>query len=275
MRQRILVTGAAGKVGTMLRPRLARPDRVLRLLDVREPPPLDDAGAEETVVGSVDDLHAMTAACRDVAAVVHLGGLSGESSLDEVLRVNVAGTHRVLEATRRAGVGRVVYASSNHAVGFHARAEAGPDGLAGDAEPRPDTMYGWSKVAAEAACRLYCDRYGMDVVCLRIGSWSPRPREVRALATWLSPDDGARLVEASLSAPSPGFRTVWGVSRNTRRWWSLAAGEEIGFRPQDDAEAFAAELIARDGEPDWDKDPNLTRVGGLWCDTPLGGSESP
>lgn len=270
--QRILITGAAGSVGGQLRPLLARPERVLRLLDVQEVPPVESTGAEETVLGSVNDIDALAAACRDVDAIVHLGGRSREADIDDVLHLNVHGTYCVLEAARRTGVQRVVLASSNHAVGFHTRAEAGEHGLPADAPPRPDTWYGWSKTAIESAGRMFVDRYGMDVICLRIGSWSPWPRDVRALATWLSPNDGARLIEAALATRSPGFRLVWGVSRNTRGWWSLAAGEAIGFHPQDDAEDFAAELIAAHGEPDWSADPDLTRVGGPWCDIPLGQS---
>ena len=109
----------------------------------------------------------------------------------------------------------------------------------------------------------------MDVICLRIGLWFPEPPGLRGLTMWLSPDDGARLVEACLSAPSPGFRIVWGISRNTRRWWSLAEGEAIGYHPQDDAEVFADKLIAEHGEPDL-TDPVMRRIGGQWCDVPLG-----
>lgn len=269
--QRILITGGAGKVATLLRPRMARPGRVLRLLDVREPPALAGVGAEEVVVGSVTDPPALARACAGVDAVVHLGGQSMEAGIDEVLRVNVYGSACVLEAARQAGVGRVVLASSNHAVGFHDRRDGvPPGGLPADAPPRPDTFYGWSKVAAEAAGRLYADRYRMDVLCLRIGSWFPAPPGLRGLAMWLSPDDGARLVEACLATARPGFRIIWGVSRNTRRWCSLAEGEAIGYVPVDDAEQYADELIAAHGEPDFDADPELARIGGAWCDVPLG-----
>jgi hypothetical protein len=120
------------------------------------------------------------------------------------------------------------------------------------------------------AGRLYADRYSMDVICLRVGSWCPEPPDLRGLSHWLSPDDGARLVEASIAAPAPGFRVVWGISRNTRRWCSLAAGEAIGYHPQDDAEKWAPQLIARYGEPDLDSDPALNRLGGRWADQPLG-----
>jgi uronate dehydrogenase len=269
--QRILLTGAAGKVGTLLRPRLARRDRTLRLVDITAPGRLDGTGAEETVVASVDDPDAMDAAVAGVDAVVHLGGQSKEADAAEVLRVNAYGTYCLLEAARRHGVRRVVLASFSHAAGFHERDDvAYPDGLPADLPPRPDTLYGWSKAAVEGVGSLYADRFGMDVICLRIGLWFPSPPQLRGLANWLSPDDGARLVEACLSVPSPGFRIVWGISRNTRRWWSLAEGEAIGYFPKDDAEEYAEQRIAEFGAPDFRGDPALNRVGGWWADHPLG-----
>ena len=210
--QRVLITGAAGQMGTLLRPLLARPGRILRLLDIREPAAVHalpgGSPAEEMVNASVDDLPALTEASRDVDAVVHLGGQSREAGAQEVLRLNAYGTYCVLEAARRAGVGRVILASSNHAAGFHDKRDAPPGGLPADVPGRPDTLYGWSKVAAEAAGQLYADRFGMDVICLRIGTWFAQPPDVRGLALWLSPDDGARLIEACLSAQRPGFRIM-------------------------------------------------------------------
>lgn len=269
---RILITGGAGKVATLLRTGMRREGRVLRLLDIRPPAPLPDGdGAEEVVIGSLTDPEVLAAALRDVDAVVHLGGQSRESDVRDVLESNMFGTYQLFEAARAAGVNRLVLASSNHAAGFQDRTQVGPDGLLpSDLPGRPDTLYGWSKVAMESCGQLYADRFGMDVVCLRIGLWFPKPPGLRGLAMWLSPADGVRLVEACLSAPSPGFRIVWGISRNTRRWWSLAEGEALGYHPVDDAEVFADELIAQHGEPDFDKDPLLTRVGGQWCDVPLG-----
>ncbi|WP_212823773.1 NAD(P)-dependent oxidoreductase [Catellatospora sp. TT07R-123] len=272
--ERILITGGAGKVATLLRTGMRRPDRVLRLLDIRPPAPLPDDGGgarEEVVIGSLTDPHVLADALRGVDAVVHLGGQSRESDVRDVLESNMFGTYQLLEAARAAGVNRLVLASSNHAAGFQDRGQTGADGLLpADLPGRPDTLYGWSKVAMESCGQLYADRFGMDVVCLRIGLWFPKPPGLRGLALWLSPDDGVRLVEACLTVPSPGFRIVWGISRNTRRWWSLAEGEALGYHPVDDAEVFAQELIAQHGEPDFDKDPVLTRVGGQWCEIPLG-----
>jgi uronate dehydrogenase len=252
----ILVTGAAGLVGTMLRPRLARPGRTLRLLDTT---PITAGPGEEAVTASVTDLDAMTEACRNVAAVVHLGGVSTEAPWRQILEVNIDGTYAVFEAARRAGVGRVVYASSNHAVGFSPRADFPvPD----YAFPVPDSYYGVSKAAGESLASLYHSRYGMDAICIRILTCAERPPTIRALSTWLSPDDTGRLFEACLSAPSPGFRVVFGVSANTRGGWvSLDEARALGYEPRDDAEVYAAEVIAANGEPD-PADPVLAHLGG-------------
>nr|WP_296073179.1 NAD(P)-dependent oxidoreductase [uncultured Actinoplanes sp.] len=270
MGQRILVTGGAGKVAASLRSRLVREGRTLRLLDVVRPAAVDGSGDEEVVLASLTDPDAVFAACDGVDAIVHLGGQSKEADAGDVLNANAFGTYNLLEAARKRGIDRLMLASSSHAAGFHVRDDATyPDGLPADLPPRPDTLYGWSKAAVESLAGLYADRFGLDIVCVRIGLWFPTPPQNRGLATWLSPDDGARLVEACLSAPSPGFRIIWGVSRNTRRWWSLAEGEAIGYFPKDDAEVFAAERTAEFGEPDFQNDPELNRVGGWWCDWPL------
>ncbi len=241
----------------MLRPRLARPDRTLRLVDVA---PLVAGAGEEAIQASVTDMDAMTAACRGADAVIHLGGVSGEDSWQRIQEVNINGGYVTFEAARRAGVPRVIFASSNHAVGFTPRADFPvPD----YAFPAPDTYYGVSKAAIEALASMYCHRYGMDAICVRILSCFPRPRNVRMLSTWLSPDDAGRLFEACLTVPAPGFRVIFGVSANTRGGWvSLAEARALGYQPRDDAEAYAAEIIAARGEPDPRHDPLLRYLGG-------------
>ena len=254
----ILITGAAGRIGTMLRSRLAAPGRVLRLTDVTPlPEPLGPG--EEGETASVTDMAAMTAACAGVEAVIHLGGISTESSWDRVLDVNINGTYTVFEAARRAGVPRVVFASSNHAVGFTPQSDFPvPD----FAYPAPDTYYGASKAAGEAVAALYARRYGLDAVCVRILSCFERPTGPRMLGSWLSPDDAGRLFEACLTAPSPGFQVIYGVSANTRGGWvSLDNARALGYQPLDDAEVYAPELIAAEGEPESD-DPVFRYLGG-------------
>jgi uronate dehydrogenase len=262
----ILITGAAGRIGTMLRSRLARPGRVLRLLDIAplDPPP---GPGEEAIIGSVTDLAALTAACAGAEAVIHLGGIATEGPWDAILSVNINGTYALFEAARRAGVPRVVFASSNHAVGFAPR-ESFP--VPDYAYPAPDTYYGVSKAAGEALAALYARKHGLDAICVRILSCFPRPLNRRMLSTWLSPDDAARLFEACLAAPSPGFRVVYGVSANTRGGWvSLDEARALGYEPLDDSEIYASE-VPGEGE-DGPDDPLLRYLGGEFTFPGFGG----
>jgi NADP-dependent aldehyde dehydrogenase len=220
----------------------------------------------EAITGSITDPDAMAAACAGVSAVVHLGGHSREQTWPDILSTNIDGTHTVLAAAQAAGVRRVLLASSNHAVGYRPVDEDGKDGLRADSSPRPDTYYGVSKAAMEALGALYHHRFGMDVICLRIGTCAPEPPDERALSTWLSPDDAGRLVDACLTAPSPGYRIVWGISANTRRFCSLREARELGYRPEDDAERFADRVTG--GRADPSTGPVL--LGGPFTTTPLG-----
>jgi uronate dehydrogenase len=255
----ILITGAAGRLGGMLRSRLAAKGRSLRLLDIA---PLTAGPGEEVVRASVTDMAAVTEACQGAAAVIHLAGLATEAPWDRIAEVNIHGTYVAFAAARRAGVGRVVYASSNHAVGFTPRTEFPVQDYA---FPAPDTYYGVSKVAGEALAALYHHRYGLEAICIRILTCDERPNSIRSLSTWLSPDDAGRLFDACLTADRPGFRVVYGVSRNTRGGWvSLDAARALGYEPRDDAERYAADVIASYGEPD-PADPVLQHLGGEFC----------
>ena len=257
----VLITGGAGLVGGMLRERLARPGRTLRLLDLAE---IKAGPGEEAVTASITDMAAVQRACEGADAVIHLAGIPTEAPWARILDVNINGTYTVFEAARRAGVPRVIYASSNHAVGFHTPDEYP---LPEAATIAPDTYYGVAKAAGEALGALYHHRYGFDVVSVRILTCFPELPNPRALATWLSPDDAGRLFEACLTAPSPGYKVVFGVSANTRggeAWVSLAAARELGYVPQDDAEVHAEEILARFGETPAD-DPLFAHLGGQFC----------
>lgn len=254
----ILVTGAAGQIGRLLRAGLPQHGWALRCHDIAD---LGAAGpGEELVQADVTDLAAFVAAAEGTTAIVHLGGNPKESPWEAINRVNIEGTYNAFEAARLAGVPRVVFASSNHAVGFTPRARL----ASVDVRARPDGYYGVSKAAGEALGSLYADRYGLDVVCLRIGSQLPRPLRPRHLSTWLSDGDTVRLVHAALSAPSPGFAVVYGISANSRGWWDLAPGRTLGYHPADDAEDFAAEVIAEHGEPDL-AEVTEAFIGGEFC----------
>jgi uronate dehydrogenase len=240
----LLLTGAAGSIGSVLREGLREEVGELRLTD-REP--IDAVHRGETFVrADLADARAIEAAMRGVAAVVHLGAIPHEASFGELAGPNVHGVFNVLEAARREGARRVVLASSNHATGMYPVAQR----LAGHEPVRPDSLYGVTKVLAEALGRLYADKFGLEVVCLRIGTFAERPREPRSLATWLSHGDALRLVRASLTAPDVGFLVTYGASANTRGWWDLSpARERLGYAPQDDAERFAAEVAGDPVDP--------------------------
>ncbi len=190
-------------------------------------------------------------------AIVHLAGIPDETSLPDALQSHVISTAALLEAMVRHGVPRIVYASSNHAVGRTPRtAQVGVD-----VHGRPDTFYGVGKVAAEALLRLYADRHGIDAVSTRIGSFGPRPTSRRQLSTWLSEQDAIRMFHAALTAPSPSYAVLYGISNNTRAWWDLEAGRSLGYHPEDDAEQFAAEIEAAAAESDDDR-AEAEHVGG-------------
>lgn len=227
---RVLLTGAAGTIGSALRERL--PAFGWDVL------PFDRDPTDGGVIGNVTSPADLDAALAGVTAIVHLAGQPTEAPWPVIREANIEGTFQVFEAARRAGVRRIVYASSNHAVGFTPVGHEQP----ADLSPRPDTLYGVSKVFGEALGRYYVDRYGMQVACLRIGTFEPRPTHIRSLSTWLSPDDCARLVDACLRSPALEYAIVWGISANTRRMWSLDAGRELGYEPLDDAEKLAADV---------------------------------
>lgn len=251
----------------MVRPRLAAMGWELHCLD-REPG--DDPDVEAIDILDAEALDAATAGC---AAVVHLAGISGEAPLADVLRVNVYGTQAVLDAALRRGIRRVVLASSNHAVGFWERAPGGK--LSPDVRPRPDTFYGVGKVAAESLGQLYADRFGLEVVSLRIGSCREEPRSARELSTWLSPGDAARLLDASLRGRVNGHVIAYGISANSRGWWDLGSAHALGYVPEDDAEIYAdrftEELSPRPRRSGVEPPPAPERVGGPFTSLPLGG----
>lgn len=202
------------------------------LFDVREVTP---ESGERMAVGDVTNLDQVRAAIAGCDGCVHLAGIPVEASFQDILHSNIAGTWAVFEAARLEGCPRVVFASSNHATGFYPVGQpVGPD-----SPVRPDTFYGVSKVVGEALGRLYHDKFGLRVACLRIGTALERPLEERHLSTWLSPGDLARLVSACLTSPDLGFAIVYGVSANKRGWWDLAPGRRLGYNPLDDAEDFA------------------------------------
>jgi uronate dehydrogenase len=232
----ILLTGAAGRIGSSLRAPLRAAASELRLTDVS---PLRTEASNEIVhQADLTDFAAMCAAADGAEAIVHLGAVPVEAPFDELAAANLTGCYHVFEAARLGGVRRVVFASSNHATGFYPVDQR----LTGDEPTRPDSLYGVTKVYGEALGRLYHDKFGLEVACLRIGTFKEQPTEPRTLHTWLSVPDATRLVLACLTSPDLGFAILYGVSDNRRSWWSNESASRLGYVPEDDAEAFAAEI---------------------------------
>jgi uronate dehydrogenase len=235
---RLLITGAAGNIGTVLREGLRDVTTALRLMDSA---PIAGRPGEEVVSGDIRSLEDARRAAAGCDAVVHLAAIADEAPFEAILDVNIRGTYNVFEAARLEGCRRLVFASSNHVTGFHPVGEA----LTPEVPVRPDSYYGVSKAFGESLGRLYHDRHGLEVACLRIGTFADRPRTERHLSTWLSHRDAVQLVGRCLEAPSLGFLVMYGASANRRSWWQSPGWEVIGYRPQDDAESYAAEVAGQ------------------------------
>ncbi|MDJ0345486.1 NAD(P)-dependent oxidoreductase [Streptomyces sp. H10-C2] len=258
----ILLTGAAGGLGTLMRGLLPAYGYELRLLDVL---PVD--GAPDAITTDLADTGALREAVRGVDAIIHLAGISLEAPFEKILRSNIEGTYHLYEAARQEGVRRVVFASSNHAVGFTPRPTGDDPLIPVDTPRRPDTFYGLSKCFGEDLASLYWDLHGMETVSLRIGSCFPRPTSVRMLSVWMSPADCARLLHAALTAEDVRHTVAYGSSANTRIWWDLTSARALGYDPQDDSEPYAADLIAEQGELD-PANPDHAHLGGHFCTHP-------
>jgi uronate dehydrogenase len=202
----VLITGASGDVGTHLRRELAG-KYALRVSDKR---PLKAAEGEKFMRADVSKMPDALRITKGVDAIIHLGGYSVEGPWDPILKANIIGCYNVFEAARRNGVKRIVFPTSNHAVGFYRRDEK----IDHRVYPKPDSRYGVSKVFGEALGSLYADKYGMEMFMIR-------------------------------------FEIVYGVSANTRSWYENSNAERLGYRPQDNSEKYAQEVLAREkaGEP--------------------------
>jgi uronate dehydrogenase len=240
----VLITGATGDVGSHLRRDLAA-NYKLRLSDRR---PLEAKKKGEAFVKA--DISKMADALRitkGVDAIVHLGGYSVEGPWESILQANIIGCYNVFEAARRNGVKRIIFPTSNHAVGFYRRDRT----IDHKVYTKPDSRYGVSKVFGEALGSLYADKYGMEMFMIRIGNVNPVPIDKRRLAIWASPRDLAQLVSIGIDRPGIKFEIVYGVSGNTRSWYDNANAARLGYRPQDDSETYAEEVLKKEkaGDP--------------------------
>jgi uronate dehydrogenase len=233
----VLITGAAGGIGTRLRQLLkgAYPD--LRLTDLHTPNDL--AKDENFTAADLSDLAAVERITDGVEGIVHLGGHSIEGPWDTILNANIIGCYNLFEAARRNKVKRVIFASSNHAVGFYPRHHR----IGTNVTVRPDSRYGVSKAFGEAIGALYAYKHGMRVTCLRIGNFGDAPLDQRRLAIWLSPEDTAQLVRIGLEHPDIQFEVFYGASNNERSWWDNSNAYRFGYRPKGRAEDFRDQAL--------------------------------
>lgn len=237
---RLLLTGAAGGLGRVLRDSLKPLCNTLRLSDIA-----DMAAAtgpdEELQPCDLSDKHAVHQLVEGVDAIVHFGGVSVERSFEEILGANICGVFHIYEAARRHGVKRVVFASSNHVIGFYKQDQA----LDAHSPKRPDGYYGLSKSYGEDLANFYFDRYGIQTLSIRIGSSFPKPQNRRMMSTWLSHADLTQLIGRGLLADDIGHSIVYGMSDNKDIWWDNHLAERLGFTPADSSEVFREEIEAQ------------------------------
>ncbi|MGI6247487.1 MAG: NAD-dependent epimerase/dehydratase family protein [Pseudochelatococcus sp.] len=260
--KRLLITGAAGGLGSVMRRRLAPLAQVLRLSDIADMGPA--AANEEIVPCDLADGAAVARLVEGCDGIVHLGGISVERSYGLIRAGNIDGVFNLYEAARAHGRPRIVFASSNHTVGFYRQEER----LTADMPTRPDGLYGVSKVFGEALAHMYHDKFGQESALVRIGSCTEKPLNHRMLSTWISPRDFASLIERVFSVPRLGCPVIWGISANAAGWWDNSHIGYLGWRPQDNAEDWRSELDATVPRPAPD-DPVAEFQGGVFTRDPI------
>ncbi|WP_305821577.1 NAD-dependent epimerase/dehydratase family protein [Massilia brevitalea] len=231
--KRILLTGAAGGLGKVLRDRIKPWTEVVRLSDIAD---LGEAReGEELVQCDLADKDAVLKLLDGVDAVLHFGGISTEKAFEPIMQANILGVANLYEALHKAGTRRVIFASSNHAIGYHPVTTV----LDANSPTRPDSYYGLSKVFGEQMSRYYYDRFGIETVCIRIGSSFPEPANKRMMSTWFSYDDLTELLRCALFAPRVGHTIVYGMSDNDSVWWDNRLASHLGYKAKDSSSKFA------------------------------------
>src|SRR5262245_31682541 len=228
--RRVLMTGAAGGIGARLRKLLKPIYPELRLSDIKRP--ADLGNDEPFIAADLAKIDQVEKAVDGVEGIIHLGGHSVEGPWETILQSNIIGCYNLFEAARRKGVARVVFASSNHAVGFYPRHTH----IGVDVSVRPDSRYGVSKAFGEALGALYAHKHGLRVLCLRIGNVGDRPLDKRRLSIWIKPEDLAQLCRIGLEHAELHYEIFYGASLNERTWWDNSRAYAFGYRPSGRAE---------------------------------------
>lgn len=236
--KKVLLTGAAGDIGRRLRKLLPPVYADLRLSDIKVPADLQPQ--EQFMPADLADLAAVEKVVDGVDGIIHMGGFSVEGPWETILQANIIGCYNLFEAAREAGVRRVIFASSNHAVGFYRRSQK----IRTDVTVRPDSRYGVSKAFGEALGAMYSDKHGMSVTCLRIGNVGPFPLDIRRLSIWISPEDLVQLIGIGLDHPEIGFEILYGASDNASSWWDNSRARKLGYRPTARSEEHRANAEA-------------------------------
>jgi uronate dehydrogenase len=236
---RVLITGAAGGIGQRIRPLLRGVYPSIRLSDVVD---LAAEAGEEFVKADLADMTQVERLCSGVDGVIHLGASSVEDAWEPILQNNIIGGYNLFEAARRQGVRRVIFATTNHVVGYYRRQRT----IDHTVMPRPDSRYGVSKAFGEALGRMYADKYGLGVLNIRIGNLGEEPLDRRRLSIWISPRDLVQLMRIGLDHPEIHFEVVYGVSANARAWYDNGNAYRLGYRPEDRAEDYAASATEAD-----------------------------
>ncbi len=263
--KKIVLTGAAGRLGGYLRAPLARKCTELVSTDIQpEIGALNES--ERFVQADLADYAAMAELIEGAEMVVHFGGHPDEKPFDDILHANIIGCYNVWQAAHKTGVRRIIYASSIHAVGLYPKNQA----ITVDTEHRPDSFYGLAKCFAEDMAKLYWDKKGLEAVCLRILSCATVTNS-RALGSWLSYDDLIHLVERAIDTPVTGFSVIYGVSNNDRSPVNNSGAAFLGYKPKDNAEQFATEILGS-APPADPRDPDQMMHGGPFATTDLGES---
>jgi uronate dehydrogenase len=263
--KRLVLTGAAGRLGSYLREPLSKLCEELVSSDI-----VSDIGTlypgERYVKADLANYSAIHALLEGADMVVHFGAVCDEAPFEALLGPNFVGAYNVWEAAFQQGARRVVYASSIHAVGMHPKQEF----IGTDAPLRPDTFYGLAKCFAENLGSMYWDKRGLESVHLRILSCA-QVNNPRALGTWLSYDDLIQLVTRAIDTPTTGFSVIYGVSNNDRAPVDNRKASHLGYRPKDNAEQFSESVFAA-ALPADTKDPAQMFHGGPFASTRLGES---